>query len=66
MSNGSAEWAKVQDTVSRQNQTPINEETAIYRVVKIRWENLITGLDNITDGSATSNSQVRKETYFLI
>lgn len=56
----------MQDTVARQNQTPINEETAIYHVVKVRWENLITSLDNITDGSATSNSEVRKETDFLI
>ncbi len=56
-------WLKVQDTVVRQNQTPINGETIIYRVVKIRWENLITNL-NITNGDTTTN--VRKETHFFL
>ena len=60
LSNGSTEWAKVQDTVIQQNQSAINEETIVYRVVKIRWENLITSIDNITNGNVSSSFQVRK------
>jgi hypothetical protein len=65
LSSNLPEWTKVQDTVVRQNQTPITDETIVYRVVKIQWENLITSLDNITSGDSTSDFNVRKETEFF-
>ena len=43
-----------------QNQTAIATEAAVYRVVEIEWEQLITGLDTISV-AADSSYDVRKE-----
>jgi len=58
---GSDEWTKVRETVVRQNQTPIDEEAIVYRVVKIQWVNLFTSIDTMTNGSGTTGSNVRKQ-----
>jgi hypothetical protein len=58
LSNGSQESIIVQDTVLQQNQTAVNDEVAVYRVVKIQWDNLITSIDDTTNNNAISNSQV--------
>ena len=47
-------------TVVDQNQTAIATEAAVYRVVEIEWEQLITGLDTISV-AADSSYDVRKE-----
>jgi hypothetical protein len=44
--------------VVRLNQTSINEETAVYRVVLIQWQNLITSIDNSTSTSDSSEFKV--------
>jgi len=64
LSNGSAEWLKVQDTVLRQNQTAVNDEVVVYRVVKVEWQKLITIIDNTTTGYA-SGSNVRRNKRIL-
>ncbi|CAF1385731.1 unnamed protein product, partial [Rotaria magnacalcarata] len=55
LSNGTSEWDTVVNTVSILQNTSINEEVAVYRVVKIRWHDLITDLDSTTSGSASSD-----------
>jgi len=64
LSNGSAEWIKVQDTVVQQNQTPINDEVAVYRVVKIEWDKLITSIDNSSTGYASGSNVRRNKRIF--
>jgi hypothetical protein len=65
LSNGTSVWTKVTDTVTQQNQSAINEETIVYRVVKVEWQNLITNIDNVTYGNTTTAIQVREKTDFL-
>ena len=65
MINGTDAWSKVQDTVIQQNQTAINEETIVYRVVKVRWQDLITNIDNLTNSNTSSAIQVRKTIHFI-
>ncbi|CAF3337216.1 unnamed protein product [Rotaria socialis] len=55
LSNGTSEWKAVVDTVNILQNTLINEEVAVYRVVKIRWQNLITNMDSTTSGSGSSD-----------
>ncbi|CAF1151520.1 unnamed protein product [Rotaria sp. Silwood1] len=55
LSNGTAEWTKVLDTVTAVKENAINEEAAVYRVVKIRWENLLTKMDGATAGKIASD-----------
>ena len=51
-------WNIVRDTVVKRNQTPIDDEGIVYRVVKIRWENLITSTDNNTNTARATGSNV--------
>jgi hypothetical protein len=65
LSAGSDVLEKVQETVVRQNQTPITDEGIAYRVVKIQWINLITSIDNMTNANASDSSSVRQQLSFL-
>ena len=64
LSNGTSEWAKVLDTVVQLQHKAINEETAFYRVVKIRWENLIINIDDINNRSGTLDVEVNNKVNF--
>ncbi len=65
MTNGTDAWYKVQDTVIQQNQTAINEETIVYRIVKVEWENLITNMDNLTKSDTSAAFEVRKKVFIF-
>jgi hypothetical protein len=65
LTNGTDEWYKVQDTVIQQNQTAINEETIVYRIVKVEWENLITNIDNLTKSDTSAALEVRKKVFIF-
>ncbi|CAF1457750.1 unnamed protein product, partial [Adineta ricciae] len=56
LSPGSNISAKVRDTVARQNQTDVADELAVYRVVEIGWDKLITSIFG-SNTNTTSNSQ---------
>lgn len=44
---------KVQDTVVRQNKTPVNDAAAVYRVANIQWDKIITNLDSSLNNTVT-------------
>ena len=56
----------VKETVVRQNGTLINEEAAIYRVVRIQWRNLITNVDNGSNETTASGFKVSEKQCFCI
>jgi hypothetical protein len=55
-------WKKVNDTIISQNQTYINEEAAVHRVVRIQWRSVLTNLDNMA--SVNQGDAARVSQYF--
>ena len=51
-------WTKVQQTVVQQNQTAINDEVAVQRVVRITWQSLLTNIDTLSRSSDSLGSRV--------